>query len=261
MKNALFVAATRQNDGKTMVSLGLYNAILKRFKKVAYMKPVGQQYRIVNGDKIDKDVVLMVNIYGIEDRMTDMSPIAIPRGFTTDYIENGNREELVSRVKTGFNNLAAKNDFVLIEGTGHAGVGSVFDMSNADVARMLGTKVIMVSRGGVGKPIDELIMNKALFDKKGVEVMGVIVNKVDANKYERIAETVTKGLARHGLRVFGVIPLIHMLSKPSILELVEDLGGELLASDRRHLMNTIGKFVIGDLLPSDALNVQWKSVV
>ncbi|NBV84081.1 hypothetical protein EBR57_08180, partial [bacterium] len=51
----VFVAATRQNDGKTMVSLGLFNAFQKRFKDVAYMKPVGQQYRVVDGKKIDKD--------------------------------------------------------------------------------------------------------------------------------------------------------------------------------------------------------------
>ncbi len=63
-----------------------------------------------------------------------------------------------------------EKDFVIIEGTGHAGVGSVFDLSNAAVAKVLKSKVIIVSRAGIGRPIDEIAMNLALFEKYGVEV-------------------------------------------------------------------------------------------
>ena len=59
----LYVAATRQNDGKTMVSLGLLKAFKKRRMKIAYMKPVGQQYNVIDGKKIDKDVILMHDIF------------------------------------------------------------------------------------------------------------------------------------------------------------------------------------------------------
>ena len=51
----VFVAATRQNDGKTTFSLGLFNALQKRFNSMGYMKPVGQQYVMVNDKRIDKD--------------------------------------------------------------------------------------------------------------------------------------------------------------------------------------------------------------
>jgi len=44
--------------------------------------------------------------------------------------------------------------------------GSVFDFSNATVARLLGSKVVIVSSGGIGKPIDEVILNKELFENK-----------------------------------------------------------------------------------------------
>ena len=36
----LFIAGTRQNDGKTTVSLGLINVLKKRFKRVGFIKPV-----------------------------------------------------------------------------------------------------------------------------------------------------------------------------------------------------------------------------
>jgi len=40
----VFIAATRQNDGKTTTSLGLLSALQKRLQKVGYIKPVGQRF-------------------------------------------------------------------------------------------------------------------------------------------------------------------------------------------------------------------------
>ena len=39
---------------------------------------------------------------------------------------------------------------VVYEGTGHPGVGSVVDLSNAEVARQLESEVILVLEGGIG---------------------------------------------------------------------------------------------------------------
>lgn len=251
----IFVAATRQNDGKTMVSLGLFQALRQRFDKVAYMKPVGQQYKLVNGEMIDKDAVLMHRIYNLPEPLSDMSPIAVPRGFTSRYIEDGQKDRLVKKVSECYRRIANGKDFVLVEGTGHAGVGSVFDMSNGQVAAQLGSKVLIVSRGGIGKTIDEVMLNKALFDQYGVEVLGVIVNKVLPRKYGMIKEMVTKGFARHGIRVYGVVPQEPILTKPSIAELVEDLDAEILFYDKDLMRDNIGKFVIGDMQPHAAVGV------
>ena len=48
MKNTttprVFIAATRQNDGKTTPSLGLIAALQGYFPRVGYIKPVGQRF-------------------------------------------------------------------------------------------------------------------------------------------------------------------------------------------------------------------------
>ena len=41
----IFVAATRQHVGKTSVSLALTSGLQKRFDRVGFLKPVGQQVR------------------------------------------------------------------------------------------------------------------------------------------------------------------------------------------------------------------------
>ncbi len=249
----VYIAATRQNDGKTITCLGLIAAFMKRLPNVGYIKPVGQRYIEVNSHRIDEDSVLVKDVYHVEENIQDMSPVAVPRGFTEAYIENPDRETLVRTITDAFGRVSQGKDMVLIEGTGHAGVGSVFDMSNGDVARLLGAKVIIVSSGGIGRPIDEIMLNKAMFDQVGVEVLGVIINKVQAEKYDKVNSAVRKGLARKGLEVLGVMPYRPVLSNPTIEQLMQDMDGELL-SGRPGLSNTVSRMVIGAMPPHEALN-------
>jgi len=249
----VFVAATRQNDGKTSVSLGLFHALQKRYSKMGYMKPVGQQYYLVNGKKIDKDAVLFQSVYNLADSLTTMSPIAVPAGFTENYILNGQKGELAKKIKKAHSELSKNKDLILIEGTGHGGVGSVFDMSNGDVASLLNSKVILVALGGIGRSIDEIMLNKALFEQKGCTIAGVIINKINPDKYDKVQSTLSKGLARQGLHCFGMIPWVNLLTKPSVAELYEDLDAELLGG-KDGLQNTVEKFVIGAMLPHDAMD-------
>ncbi len=224
----VFVAATRQNDGKTTTSLGLLSALQNRFGRVGYIKPVGQRFVEIDAQKIDEDSVLMDRVFRLNCPLVDMSPIAVEPDFTRKYLQNANLDSLVRRIHKAFDRVAWEKDFVLCEGTGHAGVGSVFDLSNATVARLLQAKVVIVSRGGIGLPIDEVVMNRALFAAEGVEVLGVILNKVLPEKLEYITDFARRGLKRKGLELLGVIPHQPILSKPTVDLVREALGAEVL---------------------------------
>src|SRR5215203_6906139 len=184
----VFIAATRQNDGKTTTSLGLIAALQQYFPRVGYIKPVGQRFVEIEEQKIDEDTVLMDSVYDLQCPLVDMSPIAVEPDFTRKYLQSSNYDALVKRIQKAFDRVAWEKDFVLCEGSGHAGVGSVFDLSNAQVAKVLGAKVIIVTRGGIGKPIDEVALNQALFEKEGVKIIGVIVNKVLPDKVDYITD-------------------------------------------------------------------------
>src|SRR5205814_9057711 len=135
-------------------------------------------------------------------------------------------------------------DFVLCEGSGHAGVGSVFDLSNAQVAGILGAKVIIVTRGGIGKPIDEVCLNLALFEKEGVEVIGVILNKVLGEKVEYVTDFARRGLKRKGLELLGVLPHEQILCNPSIDLIREEMHAELL-NNPANLYSLVDDVVVG----------------
>jgi BioD-like phosphotransacetylase family protein len=225
----IFVAATRMDDGKTTTSLGLFAALQERFPRMGYIKPVGQRFVDVEGAKIDEDTVLINDTYHVNTPIRSMSPIAVEPDFTRRYLSGGIRQQLHDRVRTAFDEVAWEKDFIIIEGTGHAGVGSVFDLSNATVASILQSKVIIVSRGGIGRPIDEISLNMALYEKHGVEVIGAIINKVVPEKMEMLKEYATVGLARLGLPLLGMIPLHTELYKPTANQACIQLRGEFIA--------------------------------
>src|SRR5215475_11943903 len=224
----VFIAATRQNDGKTTTSLGLIAALQQTFPRVGYIKPVGQRFVEIEDEKIDEDTVLMDAVYRLNTPLVDMSPIAVEPDFTRKYLQSYNNDALVRKIQKAFDRVAWEKDFVLCEGSGHAGVGSVFDLSNAQVAKVLGAKAIIVTQGGIGKPIDEVALNQALFEKEGVEIIGVILNKVHGSKIDFITEFARKGLKRRGLELLGVIPHQPVLSSPTIGLIREELQAEML---------------------------------
>src|SRR5436305_3313044 len=212
----IFIAATRQNDGKTTTSLGLLAALQRIHGRIGYIKPVGQRFVEIEEQKIDEDTVLMDRVFRLNCPLVDMSPIAVEPDFTRKYLQSSNNEALVKKIQKAFDRVAWEKDFVLCEGSGHAGVGSVFDLSYAQVAKILGAKVIIVTRGGIGKPIDEVALNQALFEKEGVEVIGVIANKVLPDKVDYVMQFARRGLKRKGLELLGVIPHQAILSRPTL---------------------------------------------
>lgn len=249
----LYVAATRQNDGKTTLSLGLLQILSKRLgEKVGFMKPVGQKYVEKEGYKVDEDVVLMKEVCRLKGNLKDMNPITVERGFTEEYIKRGNKEKLVKEIKDAFFRLSRGKKFMLVEGTGHAGVGAVFDLSNAEVAGFLGTKVLLVTIGGIGRPIDEIVINKALFDREKVEIIGVVINKVLPGKYEKIKKLVREGLKKKGIEVIGVIPYEEPLILPTMEQIKEATRAEVIHGES-FLDKKVAHIVVGAMEPHHAL--------
>jgi BioD-like phosphotransacetylase family protein len=250
----VFLAATGQNRGKTTTSLGLLAAIRDRGLRLGFVKPVGQRYLVVDGTRADEDAVLMSEVFGLPDRLNDMSPVTLPPHFTTDYVMGRVTDDLPSQVRAAYGRVAVDKDVVVIEGTGHAGVGAVIGLSNAAAAAMLGAPVIIVSEGGVGRPIDEIVLNAALFAAHGVRVLGAVVNKVDVESHPQLPEVLSRGLAQHGVELLGCIPYSQFLANPSLELIATHLAGELLTGEARPGL-TIGWVAIGAMQAEHAVEL------
>src|SRR5436190_11628922 len=252
----LYLAATGQNRGKTTASLGLFDGFQRAGLRTAFMKPVGQRTVIDRGMSADEDAVLMHETFDLAADYHAMSPVHIPRGFTKKYIAGDVGENLGSRIVAARDTFRDRFDMLLIEGTGHAGVGAVIGLSNAVVARMLDAPAIIVSEGGVGRPIDEIVLNASHFAAHGVEVAGAIVNKVDLDAQPGIGEVLQRGLANNGIRLLGLLPVRPILSNPTLGMVLEGVHGETIhpgpdldrviegvavgAMEPRHMLERVG---------------------
>ena len=226
----VYLAATGRNHGKTTFALGLLAALIARGIDTAFAKPVGQRYAMVEEVPADEDAILMKELFDLDDALVDMSPVHIPRGFTKSFIRGEVVEDLTSKIDVAHRNLVAGHEALLIEGTGHAGVGAVVGLSNADVAARMRAPVIIVSEGGVGRPIDEIVLNQALFARRGVPLVGAVINKVDVEADPTLPDVLRQGLALHGIELLGILPYRPVLAHPALSMLLEQMHGELLSS-------------------------------
>jgi BioD-like phosphotransacetylase family protein len=120
------------------------------------------------------------------------------------------------------------------------------------VAALLGAPAIIISEGGVGRPIDEIVLNASHFAAHGVDVAGAVVNKVDLDAQPGIANTLRRGLANHGIELLGVLPRSPILSNPTLEMILEGVNGELLHRGP-DLERVIGGVAIGAMEPGHML--------
>ncbi len=242
-KNAVFIAATGQNVGKSTLCLGTLAALRKRYSSVGFIKPVGQQHVKIDGNiNVDKDVVLFKEYFHLEEAWEDMSPVIIPRGFTRDYLDKKiDSLELNDHIMHAFDRIYAKHPFTLVEGTGHVGVGSIVQLNNAQVARSLGLDIVIIVSGGLGSAHDELALNFAMCKQFGVKVRGVILNRVLEDKKEMITKYISKALQKWEIPLIGCVPYNEFLSNPTISDFQQLFDTELISGHKhcyRHFQHT-----------------------
>ncbi len=249
----LYVAATQQHDGKTSLSVGLYQAALERGLKTCFIKPVGQRYVMEEDEKVDEDAVLFKRALAAEGQMKMLSPVTIPRGFTENYIFHRDPESIYRPIREAVATLEDEHDLAIVEGTGHAGVGSVIDASNAKVAKMLDAQCVIITGGGIGRCIDELALNRALFTEAQVPLIGAVINKVYEEKYEKVNAAVRQGLDNLGMRCLGVIPYRQELTYPTMANIQEEFRLEVLCGGV-YLHNRVRSIIVAAMMPQNMLN-------
>jgi dethiobiotin synthetase len=252
MKN-IYVAASSQHVGKTTCTLGLVANLVEQGFTTGYSKPVGQKSVAYDGKIADKDAVLFSEVIGFDIDPDIHSPVIIGRGVTKEFIENPNSADFENRLRYSRQILESQYDVVVYEGTGHPGVGSVVNLSNARVAKMLDAGVIMVVEGGIGSTIDMLNMCTALFREEKVPVLGVIVNKVKQEKMEEIEYFLSRRLKSMGMPLLGVLPYDTSLSLAIMETIRQAVDGKIMFNEDS-MNNKVEDIVAGSLVDVEEFN-------
>ncbi len=231
MSRGIYIAGAGKDAGKTTLCLGLaevFNNLVEG--GVSFFKPLGQKITVVDGESVGQDAWFISKALGLSFSHMESTPLLASRGAAERYVRTGEPRGMRDAVKRSFKNYLKNSGLVLVEGTGHPGVGSVFDLGNARVASGLGIPVVLVLDGGVGSTIDSFCLCQALFRTHGVPLLGVVINRVLPAKMEAVAPVLRMWFGGQGIPVFGILPFEERIARPSIATITREIGASPLFS-------------------------------
>ncbi|MDY0300935.1 MAG: AAA family ATPase [Trichlorobacter sp.] len=231
MCKKIFIAATGQHCGKTTISLSLMHLARQKYKSVGFMKPIGPKCIEYRGMVMDKDAAMMAGVYNLHEDVPFMSPMTLTTGSTRRFLD-GIAGPYPPRklILDACAELEKRHDFLIIEGAGHGGVGSVVGTNNAQVAAMLEAPVLMITGGGIGNVIDSVELNLPLYERENAQVKVIMANKLIASKREDSLNYLKKAFADRDLLVTSAFDYSRTLADPTLQHVADLLQLELLGN-------------------------------
>ncbi len=245
MAKKLFIAAIDKDSGKTTTSICLMHLARKKYQRVGFFKPFGGQTLRFRKTVVDKDVALMAQVFDLKTAPGTMSPVVLSPD-TTHKVVDGiiSPDSLQEKILYACAELEKECDFIIVEGSGHPGVGSVIGISNARIARLLNTPILLVTGGGLGNVVDRLALIMPLFEKESVDVRAILVNRLIAEKRERSLDYLRRSLKSEPFKVIGGFDYQPILANPT-LRRVSWLLGIPLRGNRREMQRIIYSVLVG----------------
>ena len=239
----LFIAGTSQHVGKTTTSIGLLHAFRRRGLSVGYTKPLGQRIQKAGQHALHEDALLVSRSLGMrEDQQPDLA-VTLTKSKIGQDVQDLEVQEYLAEIRRSYDVVAKGRDLVVVEGAGHVAVGSCMKVSAAEAACAVDARVLLISGGGIGSTIDGLSLSWDFLRYRGADVMGVVVNKIWPQKFEHISEAVTRGLRSLDIRCFGTVPFEDRLSQPTMRQVHNALGGQLIGGEE-YLDNRVENTIV-----------------
>ena len=239
MAENLFITATEARSGKSLVSLGVMEMLLRKIHKVGFFRPI--IYADPASGKRDNDIQLISSHFKLE------IPYKKMYGYTTeetaDLVSQGKETEILEGIIKKYNDLKKTCDFVLCEGTDYASSSAAFELDiNAEISKNLAAPVLLVSNA-FQKSVDDTIRSIDLaFDslsEKGCKTIATIVNRASPQDGNEIVRILKEKEATADQLVFA-LPNEASLANPTVGEIAETLGAEVLYGEEelnRHVYN------------------------
>ncbi|MHC4941621.1 MAG: phosphate acetyltransferase [Planctomycetota bacterium] len=252
MSKCVYLTTTEPFAGKIAIVLGMMSHLERNMRRVGYFRPIA---RTREGEGVDPNIQLVSEIYGLED------PIESMYGVTTERVEkmitSKQYDYLLEEILERFKAYEAKCDFVLIEGTNYEGATSAFEFDlNADIARNLGSPIILIASGRNKTPeeiLSTVMISKETFDELGSDYLSTIVNRVSRKKLDETKDLLSSKFGAAEIDFAGAIPEDEILANPRMDDIVEALGAKVHYGER-YLDNLVHDFRIAAMSLSPILD-------
>ena len=250
MTKSVFIATAEPYSGKSIIALGLVDMLLGKARKVGYFKPI---INTTPAEKKDIHIETIVRYFNLSIPYEDT--YAFTQQEALRLIEAGRQGDVFDTIISKYKKLEEEYDFTIIEGSDFLGEGTAFEFdANVSIAKNLGSPVIFVV-SGEGKTTAQIINSaqtiRRNFKEREVPLLSTIVNKVPPAQVTDVQELLQSQFRDPGK--LAVIPEDIRLKSPTIKEIMEIIGGKLIAGEEL-ITNQADHFIMGAMQVPNFLN-------
>ncbi len=225
-----YVAPTHNGVGLTSVSLGLVRALDKLGCRVRFFKPIAQT-------KLGQTTEHSVEMVRATISQQTVDPIPFRR--VEDLLGANKRDVLMEEIVSNFDRISSGADVVIVEGMVPTRDAPYLGRMNAEVAKTLNGKVILVSQAekdaSLNEITDQLHIAADMFGGlDSPNVLGYVLNKLNAKAFDALGGekhfNPLPALSRSNALPLGYIPWRGDLSAVRTKDVADELGVEVLFS-------------------------------
>ncbi len=251
MAKNLYITSINSESGKSAVALGVMELLLRDIRKVGFFRPIINPTK--PGEK-DHDINLILSHFYLGLQYDETYAFTLDEA--KKFINKGQQNELMEIILNKYQQLEEKCSFVLCEGTdfksGHESFN--FDI-DAAIAANFNSPAIIVSNASDTSPEDVVSLSQLAMDslkEKGVDTMGVIVNKANRDDKETLLAALKNNITIPDT-LFYVLPEEPTLANPSMNDVMKWLNAEVLYG-KSELGKRINGYVIAAMRIENFLN-------
>lgn len=243
MSKNLYIATTEEKSGKSAISLGVMEMLLRDSARIGFFRPIIHPQ---NGRK-DNDIELILNHFHL--KMDYEEAYAFEADEAYELFTSGKQEELLEKILAKYKQLEEKFEFVLCEGSdmGKATSAFEFDM-NVAIASNLSAPMLLVANASAKTAKDTLNSIELAIEtsaEKGTNIIATIVNCIDNNscKLNEIRDLIQSHEELNN-QLFYFIPNEPRMARPNLLEVKDWLEAEVLFGEK-NLNRPTSRFSVG----------------
>ena len=229
----IFITGTDTEIGKTTIARSL--ALISRNNgcDVGVMKPFATGKRVYSTKYKSKDSALLAKAAQVKDLDEEINPFfySVPTApFTASKIQS-KKEPSVEDALRIYQKLAAKHDFMIVEGIG----GIMVPLTNkhyvAHFAKLLGLPTVIISGSKLGTINHTLLTVKACRDF-GLDILGIIINGMPSEASQLKTQTIETISELSKQRILSIIPLLKNSSIKHVSHILQrDLKDSNILAD------------------------------
>ena len=185
----IFVTATDTGVGKTFVAAGLARALKAQGVNVGVMKPIASGGTRTSGGLVSDDALQLAEAIGSPDELSLVNPVCFEAPLAPLVAARLEGEHVdLGLVWRAYETLAARHDFLVVEGVGGLLVPIDEGATVLDLITMFRLPALVVTRPTLGT-INHTLLTVRYAREHGVAVVGLVINAAQPDEQPQAVET------------------------------------------------------------------------